>query len=190
MLHVTSKYIALQREQDRLDTTQLLALKEFLPTQEERSGLEAYMRKAKTDEETAKAYADLSDCEKYMWTMRRVENAASKFDCMIFKSQFRTRVDELLASIRVIEQACDEVKSSEKLQKIFAMILTLVNTINTGGEEKGVAQGFNLEALLKLNEVSTNDVPIRFHDPKHSRSLSTFPRRKHLIKKLAFYNTW
>eukprot|EP00977_Amphora_coffeiformis_P022275 scaffold10723_cov164-Amphora_coffeaeformis.AAC.3 len=146
-----------EMEQDKLDTTQLLALKEFLPTQEERAGLELYMGKAKTEEETAKAYADLSDCEKYMWTMIRVKNAASKFDCMIFKSQFRTRVDELLASIRVIEQACDEVKSSEKLQKVFAMILTLVNTINTGGEEKGVAQGFSLEALLKLNEAKAFD---------------------------------
>lgn len=116
------------------------------------------MGKCKTEEETTKAYADLSECEKYMWTMKRVGNAGNKIDCMLFKAQFRTRVEELVASMRVIEKACDEVKTSESLHKVLATILTLVNTINTGGEGqgKGVAQGFNLDALLKLNEVSTN----------------------------------
>ena len=143
------------REQGRLDATQMMALKEYLPTSEEIAGLEAYMTKWKTEEETAKAYADLSECEKYMWTMKRVEHAANKFDCMLFKAQFRTRVDELVASMRVIEKACDEVKTSQSLHKVLAMILTLVNTINTGGGHgQGVAHGFNLDALLKLNEVS------------------------------------
>lgn len=111
------------------------------------------MSQSKSPEESSKAYADLSECEKYMWTMRRVEDASSKFDCMLFKAQFRTRVDELVASISVIEKACDEVKTSESLRKVLAIILTLVNAINTGGEGKGVAHGFNLDALLKLNEV-------------------------------------
>lgn len=143
------------REQGRLDATQMMALKENLPSVEEIAGLEAYMGKCKTEEETAKAYADLSECEKYMWTMRRVEDAKGKFDCMLFKAQFRTRVDELVASMKVVEKACDEVKTSESLHKVLAMILTLVNTINTGdGHGQGVAQGFNLDALLKLNEVS------------------------------------
>ena len=133
----------------------MMALKEYLPTSEEIAGLEAYMGKCKTEEETTKAYAGLSECEKYMWTVKRVENAGSKFDCMLFKAQFRTRVEELVASMRVIEKACDEVKTSESLHKVLAMILTLVNTINTGdeGQGKGVAHGFNLDALLKLNEV-------------------------------------
>ena len=145
-----------RRERGRLDSTQMMALKEYLPTIDERTGLEAYMKKCKTEEDTAKAYADLSECEKYMWTLRRVDDAAAKFDCMIFKESFRTRVDELEASIRVIEKACDETKTSESLQKILAMILTLVNTINTGGEGKNMAQGFTLDGLLKLNEVRTN----------------------------------
>jgi hypothetical protein len=35
----------------------------------------------------------------------------------------------------------------------MAMILTLVNEINTGGDGK-MAVGFSLDALLKLNDVS------------------------------------
>ena len=97
-------------------------------------------------------YADLSDCEKYMYHMMEVTNAAEKYDCLLFRAQFRTRFDELIESIRVVEKACDEVKKSERLRKLFALILTVVNQINTGGDSKGAA-GFNLDALMKLNEV-------------------------------------
>ena len=99
-------------------------------------------------------YADLSDCEKYMYTIMTVDKADKKFDCMIFRSQFQSRYDELLEAIKLIEQACDEVRTSDKLRKIIGLILVLVNEINTGGESKGAAEGFSLEALLKLNEVS------------------------------------
>ena len=85
--------------------------------------------------------------------MKDVENAADKFDCMLFRSQFHQRLDELQESIHKVELACDEIRNSEKLQGIMAMILTLVNQINTGGDGN-VAAGFTLDALLKLNEVS------------------------------------
>jgi hypothetical protein len=131
-----------------------MALKEYLPTSEERTRLSTYMENLTSEDEISRGYHDLSECEKYMWTVRLVDDAESKFDCMLFKAQFRTRVDELADSTKIIEQACDEVKTSERLRKVFAMILTLVNTINTGGESHGVAHGFSLDALLKLNEVS------------------------------------
>ena len=61
--------------------------------------------------------------------------------------------EDLLEAIQTIETACDETRNSERLRKMMATILTLVNQINTGGEGK-VAAGFGLDALLKLNEVS------------------------------------
>jgi hypothetical protein len=139
-----------------------MALREFLPTLEEVNGLETYMKKHVTEEESAKAYAALSECEKYMWTMRRIKGASIKFDCMLFRAQFRSRVDELAASLRVVENACDQTRSSESLQQILAMILSLVNTINTGGDSRNVAQGFTLDALLKLNEVSPKIFPLSY----------------------------
>jgi hypothetical protein len=72
---------------------------------------------------------------------------------MLYRSQFRTRFDESVECIKTVEKAIDEVRSSERLREIMAMILTLVNQINTGGDGAEAA-GFNLEALLKLNEVS------------------------------------
>lgn len=148
---------ALCRQIGKLDATSLKALKEMLPTAEEKGGLLAYMKKCgSSDEAKEKAYSEFSECEKYMYTMLDVSDAAAKFDCMQFRSQFKVRYDELLESIEIIEKACDEVRTSERLQTIMAMILTLVNEINTGGDGNEAA-GFTLDALLKLNEVRTSN---------------------------------
>lgn len=132
-----------------------MALKDFLPTLDEKKGLLAYMERAgSSDESKRSAYADLSECEKYMWAMKDVADAAEKFDCMLYRVQFFPRLDEIVDAVRIVEKACEEVRSSEKLRHIMAMILTLVNEINTGGDGNA-AFGFSLDALLKLNEVST-----------------------------------
>lgn len=54
------------------DSNTLKALKEMLPTAEERQGLMSYMKAFdKTEEDRQKGYADLSECEKYMYTVSR-----------------------------------------------------------------------------------------------------------------------
>jgi hypothetical protein len=131
-----------------------MALKEFLPTAEERTGLLAYMKKANAEQSERAAYADLSECEKYMLTMIDIRDASEKFDCMLFRVQFDSHLKEIMDAIQVVERACNEVRSSEKLREIMALILTLVNEINTGGDGNE-AIGFSLDALLKLNEVRT-----------------------------------
>jgi Formin Homology 2 Domain len=128
-------------------------LKENLPTAEERKGLLEYMEgTGLTEDEKRAAYVQLSECEKYMLTMIEVENAAEKFDSMLYRVQFKPRLTEILDAIRTVETACNEVRNSEKLREIMAMILSLVNEINTGGDGK-MAVGFSLDALLKLNDV-------------------------------------
>mgnify|MGYP001800681453 CR=1 FL=1 len=112
-----------------------------------------YMKQAEDSSEKAKQlYNDLSDCEKYMWALFEIPLADKKLDCLYFRSQFRVRLEELVDAIQIIERACDEVRSSERLRQMIAYILTVVNQINTGGEAVG-AVGFSLDALLKLNEV-------------------------------------
>lgn len=126
----------------------------MLPTPDERNALLAFVEKyGSSPEEKEKAYDQFSECEKYMYSMINVTNASANFDCMIFKALFQTRYEELLDSIEIVEKACDEVRTSERLQTVMAMILTLVNQINTGGDGNE-AVGFTLDALLKLNEVS------------------------------------
>jgi hypothetical protein len=110
-------------------------------------------RGEKPEEEKAKVYADLSETEKYMVTMMEVKDAAAKFDALQFRTTFKSRFEDITSAIRTLNSACDEVRTSERLRKLMAIILTVVNQINTGGEGN-VALGFSLDALLKLNEVS------------------------------------
>lgn len=125
----------------------------MLPTQDETKALLAFVENfGSSPEAKQNAYNELSECEKYMYFMIPVTNASAKFNCMLFRAQFKSRYEELLDSVEIVEKACDEVRASERLQTVMVMILTLVNQINTGGDGNE-AEGFTLDALLKLNEV-------------------------------------
>ncbi|KAL3945643.1 MAG: hypothetical protein SGBAC_000299 [Bacillariaceae sp.] len=141
-------------ERSKFDSTQLSALKEFLADPDERRGLIGYMQNSKIQKEAL--YADLSETEKYMYTMIDVAGASDKMDAILFRCVFKNRFDDVNAGINILNSACDQLRSSEKLRKLMAMILTVVNQINTGGEGN-MAIGFTLDALLKLNEAKAFD---------------------------------
>ena len=109
-----------------------------------------------SSQEREKLFACCSETEKYMVTMIGVEEAGAKLDAMLFRSIFKTRFDDATEGIRILNSACEQLRSSEKLRKLMAMILTVVNQINTGGEGN-MAMGFTLDALLKLNEAKAFD---------------------------------
>jgi len=87
-----------------------------------------------------------------MMEMMKVDMADEKFEAMIFKSQFDNNLEELMQGVTTFINACKEVQESVRLRKLMAMILTLGNQINTGGSGR-MAQGFTVDALLKLDEV-------------------------------------
>ena len=92
-----AKLVDMMENRKKFDTTQLKALKEFLPTDDEAQALKGYLAKTSASEEAkAKAMADLCACEQYMVAMLDVPNAAAKFDCMLFKTLFHSRLDEIM----------------------------------------------------------------------------------------------
>ena len=131
------------------------ALREFLPTKDERFAIEGYVKGASSSEKTKEAAInDFCLCEKYMFAMMKVDVADDKFECMLFKYQFDIKLKELMDCVTTLINACEEVQKSVRLRKLMAMILMLGNQINTGGSGR-MAQGFTLDALLKLDEVSS-----------------------------------
>ncbi|KAG7367541.1 formin homology 2 domain containing protein [Nitzschia inconspicua] len=144
-------------EHGKFDSTQLKALREYLPDPDERRGLIAYMKNGEKSEETKiRLYADLSETEKYMVTLMEVPDAAAKLEALLFRSVFTSRFQDVSVAVTTLNAACDELRGSERLRKLMAMILTVVNQINTGGEGNA-ALGFTLDALLKLNEAKAFD---------------------------------
>jgi len=141
----------------KLDDTQLKALREFLPTKEERFAIQGYVKGASASKKTKEAAInDFCACEKYMYAMTEVEMADEKFECMLFKYQFDNKLKELTEGVTTLISACEDVQKSVRLRKLMAMILMLGNQINTGGSGR-VAHGFTLDALLKLDEAKAFD---------------------------------
>ena len=141
----------------KLDDTQLMALREFLPTKDEKFAIEGYVKGASSSAKTKEAAInDFCACEKYMLAMMKVEMADEKFEAMIFKYQFDYKLKELMDGVTTLINACEEVQKSVRLRKLMAMILMLGNQINTGGSGN-MAKGFTLEALLKLDEAKAFD---------------------------------
>jgi hypothetical protein len=131
----------------------LKALREFLPTKDEKSAIEGYIKGASMSGTTEQsAINDLCLCEKYMLAMMKVDMANEKFECMLFKYQFDNKLKEIMQGVTTLINACQEVQKSVRLRKLMAMILMLGNQINTGGSGR-MAQGFTIDALLKLDEV-------------------------------------
>ena len=141
----------------KFDATQLKNLKEYLANADERRALIAYMSKGENSEEKKnELYNDLSETEKYMVTLMDVADADAKLHTMGFRKEFKNRFADITSAVKTLNSACDELRSSGKLRKLMAMILTVVNQINTGGEGN-LATGFTLDALLKLNEAKAFD---------------------------------
>jgi hypothetical protein len=173
----------------KFDSTQLKALNEFLPTEDEEAGLKQYVQNASKNEATREESMNaLCPTEKYMVAMMEVPGASDHFSCMMFQILFKSRVGEIKESIETLLKACGDVKNSVRLQKLMAVILTIGNQINTGGDGN-MAEGFTLDALLKLNEVS-------FHRSLFSHIFSRIDsdtvhftlRLRRSTKKQVFYN--
>ena len=139
----------------RLDPVELKSLYEYMPTDEEMQGLTAYLANAKDAEARDEAINLMTPCEQYMVAMKDLKDSEKKFQSIIFLAEFKNKMDELKYDVDHLDAACEELRTSKRFQTLLAMILTLVNKINTGDEGGALADGFTLDSLPKLSEVNT-----------------------------------
>lgn len=140
----------------KLDPVELKSLYEFMPTDEEIKGLTKYLESSKSRNE---AVADMTPCEQYMVAMKDLKDSEKKFQSIIFLAEFKNKMNELKYDVDNLDAACEELRSSKRFQTLLAMILVLVNKINTGDEGGALADGFTLDSLSKLSEVSFYVLP-------------------------------
>lgn len=136
----------------RLDSGELRTLYEFLPTKEESIGLTRYLKNSKSQ---TNSVVDLTPCELFMLAMNDLEDSEKKLQSMIFISEFQIRMDELKWDVGHLSAACEELRTSTRFKMLLAMILMIVNKINSSAEDdETIAHGFSLDSLSKLCEVS------------------------------------
>ena len=70
----------------KLSPEQIENIIEFLPSKEERKGLEAYMLEGGQD--AAEKFDGLCECEKFMVSMMTVKHAKRKVRALLFRLQF------------------------------------------------------------------------------------------------------
>jgi hypothetical protein len=137
----------------RMDSQELRSLYEYLPTKEETVGIRAYLMKSKSHND---AIADLTPTEQYMVALLKVVDYENKFLCLIFLSEFQIKMAELKYDVDQLRAACKELRTSKSFSELLAFILRLVNEINYGVDGCATVEGFTLDSLSKLSEVSIN----------------------------------
>jgi hypothetical protein len=102
----------------------------------------------------------MTPCEQYMVAMKDLKDSDKKFQCIIFLSEFGHKMKELKYDVDHLSAACEQLRSSKRFRTLLQTILILVNKINTGEEGGAIADGFTLDTLAKLNEVSGCFLPL------------------------------
>jgi len=126
---------------------QLVTLTEFLPTDEETTALSNYLRGAGDVNR-------LGETDRFMIQMMGVSDTAKRYRCLTTQKRFATVRNELSRSIKVIQRACNDVKSSIRLKRLLAVVLKLGNKLNVGANQ---VEAFTLDSLIKLKDAKAFD---------------------------------
>jgi len=83
-----------------------------------------------------------------------VSDSAERFRCLTTQKRFVTVRNELSGSIKVVQRACNDVKTSLRLKRLLAVVLKLGNKLNVGANQ---VKAFTLDSLLKLKDAKAFD---------------------------------
>eukprot|EP00605_Chrysophyceae_sp_TOSAG23-4_P001034 GSChrysophyteH1.ASY1.ANO1.1137.1 assembled CDS len=149
LARIKVSFLEIREHLDSLDDSpfspeQLASMEEALPSAEEISTLQSYQGD----------HALLGQAEKFMLEMSQCKSASQSLACLRFKHFFGGKLAEISASIAIVQEACDKVKSSVRLKKVLKTVLQVGNQMNGNGSAAG---GFSLDSLLKLSSAKAFD---------------------------------
>ncbi|KAI3862655.1 hypothetical protein MKW92_048957 [Papaver armeniacum] len=125
---------------------QLEALVKMVPTKEEEIMLLSYQGNID----------DLGYAEKFIKAVLDVPFAFLRIEAMLYRDTFEDEVVHLRKSFAMLEEACEELRSSRLFLKLLEAVLKTGNRMNVG-TIRGGARAFKLDALLKLADVKGTD---------------------------------
>lgn len=125
--------------------------------------IEKLTKIAPTDEEASEIIAfdgdptRLADAESFLYhLLKAVPSAFSRFNAMLFRSNYDLEVSQIKESLQSLESACKELRTRGLFLKLLEAVLKAGNRLNAG-TSRGNAQAFNLTALRKLSDVKSSD---------------------------------
>lgn len=161
---------------------ELRGMMQLLPTKDESLALRSYLPPSDAPEaEIEDAINKLGECEQYMAVMLDVPDAKEKFQCMLFRAEFEQQTDSIRDGTKLLIEACDSVKNSERFRKLLLYALKLGNALNTGGSNEEVS-AITLDSLLKLAEVS-----VEMSCLPYTRCMIVMKHQSHAFPTLCFF---
>jgi len=120
-------------------------LLKFVPTKEELAGLAQH----------ANEFSKLAEAEQFLFEIAKVERYEAKLGVMAFIGVFDELMRTVMPQVDAVLRAATSIVNSAKLKKLFKIILIYGNYMNSS--RRGVAYGFKLESLYKLEDTRTTD---------------------------------
>lgn len=93
--------------------------------------------------------------EEFMIALHKIPFSKLKLSIWTFTFDYSENYEGIETTVKYVRGACDEVRKSEHLKKLFGYVVAVGNILN-GGTMKGQADGFNLDFLPKLSGLKDN----------------------------------
>lgn len=97
-----------------------------------------------------------SEAEEFVAFLGEVGELLPRLHSIRFKETFADMANELELNMLAATAACEEIKSSRKLAKIFELILTVGNFMNSGSNSIP-AFGFHVSFITKITDTKDSD---------------------------------
>lgn len=130
-------------EVNHIDMDTLKCIQGLIPTKEEEEQLKKYKGNIQ----------DLSNIDQFLLKLSKIERIREKMKTLEFALiTYETSRNELLKNMNQRRNLFNQVRSSQKFQKVLELVLAVGNFLN---EQK--SKGFKLDILLQLNSVKSRD---------------------------------
>ncbi|XP_042901544.1 formin-like protein [Parasteatoda tepidariorum] len=116
---------------------------------------EAEMKAYKEYERNRKSVDALTDEDKFLFQLSKVERLSQKLNIMSYMAGFTENIQLITPNINAIISASRSIKNSKRLKKLLEVILAFGNYMNSA--KRGPAYGFKLQSLDMLADTKTAD---------------------------------
>ncbi|KAL7067920.1 formin-like family protein [Cryptosporidium serpentis] len=98
--------------------------------------------------------------EQFIAAMIGIPLFTQRLNAQLYKLTFNNTWSTLEGPLEDILGVCNEIRGSLKLKKVFSIILSIGNIMNSN-TDKGDAKGFRISSLSKLSEVRSSTKPVK-----------------------------
>ncbi|XP_052277095.1 protein diaphanous homolog 2-like isoform X2 [Dreissena polymorpha] len=101
-------------------------------------------------------YDSLAEPEQFCVVISSIKKVMPRLNAMLFKMRFAENINDIKPDLVNSREACEEVKSSNKFQRMLELILLVGNYLNTGSRNEQ-SIGFDINFLAKLGNTKAQD---------------------------------